>query len=816
VDRLLPNEAEGEPAGGPPVGLEVAAEGGAAMSAKSYPRADVAAFSNVPPEMREDKYWTCWRAVPKGDKVDKVPVDVKTLRNQTGEADDMPTWSFEDACACLVSHPEKVHGVGFRFTKRNPYCGTDLDHVRDAASGELTPYAAEIAARFPTYTEASPSGTGLHIICRGKIPRNVPKTNGVELYDHGRFFTVTGNILPGSPSVIADCTEQVLHLFNELNGGPSNGNRGRTKTAAVECKIPKGSQDNWLTSQAGVYRKRGDGAETIEKKLLIDYHERCAPPHDNEKRVREIARGITRYESGDSLPEILIRAGEVPQAADQAEEVLLEHARRLGIFQRGGELVKVIRHAEDRAPRKDSKLRIPEGALKLKPFSEPMVKDALERIINFMKWDARSNKNVRCDCPERLATNYLSRGTWRLPHLAGTITAPLLRHDGSLLSAPGYDEETRLYLQSDCEWLPLADEPTQEDARAALEILCAPFAEFPFVADEDRAVVIAAILTALQRRLLMFAPAFAFSAPQPRTGKSHLAEAPALLALGHTSPAFAVSSEGEELRKAFTAILREAYPIINLDNIERPLRSPELCKILTQETYGDRLLGETSTLSLPTNCTWTMTGNNLVFRGDLAQRVLLCRIDARVPNPEQRSFAIPEIKAHLLEHRAEFVHAALTILRAYHVAGRPKQDCPNWGGFEDWSAQIREPLIWARMADPFKTREAAITEDPEMESATVAMRELARAFKDRSFTANEAVDAANDEIVDAHHHQVRHVDPELHTALAAITRGRRKDVDLNDFGFWLRKWKDRFAGSRQLTRANSTKSRVTEWKINEK
>jgi hypothetical protein len=513
----------------------------------------------------------------------------------------------------------------------------------------------------------------------------------------------------------------------------------------------------------------------------------------------------------DVLPEIPIRAGEVPRAADQAEEVLLEHARRLGVFQRGGELVKVIRHEEDRAPR-HSKLRIPEGALKLKLLSEPMLKDALERIACFVKWNNKEKKDVRVDCPDKVAANYLSRGVWRLPHLAGIITAPLLRPDGSLLIEQGYDEATRLYLESNCEWLPLAENPTREDAIAALEMLRAPFAEFPFCSNEDRAVAIAALLTALERRLLTFAPLFAFSAPQPRTGKSHLAEAPALLALGDVPPAFAVSSEEEELRKAFTSILREGHAVINLDNIEKPLRSPELCKIITQEKYGDRLLGENSIGSFPTNLLWLATGNNLSFRGDLSQRVLLCRIDAKVQDPEQRSFAIPDIKAHLIEHRVELVHAALTILRAYHVAGRPKQDCPVWGGFEDWSEQIREPLIWAGEADPFVTRKAAITEDPEMENAIAAMRELSRVFKDESFTSVEAANMASDE-TSAAHHKTQRVDPELHAAIAAVAGEKGRNVDGIRLGYWFRKWKDRYAGGFQLWQPSSKKGEPAKWGV---
>ena len=71
-----------------------------------------------------------------------------------------------------------------------------------------------------------------------------------------------------------------------------------TGRKALGTKIPKGQQNDWLTKRAGSYRRAGDNPETIEKKLLIDYENTCAPPHDAEDEVRKIARGIERYPAG--------------------------------------------------------------------------------------------------------------------------------------------------------------------------------------------------------------------------------------------------------------------------------------------------------------------------------------------------------------------------------------------------------------------------------------------------------------------------------------------------------------------------------------
>jgi putative DNA primase/helicase len=106
--------------------------------------------------------------------------------------------------------------------------------------------------------------------------------------DTGREYTVTHN---GNPAV---APSWLLALVRR--------DTAKQKSASAKTsgeKIPKGKQDKWLASRAGLYLSRGDSAETIEKKLLIDYHDNCAPPHDNEKKVRQVARSIAKYPEGE-------------------------------------------------------------------------------------------------------------------------------------------------------------------------------------------------------------------------------------------------------------------------------------------------------------------------------------------------------------------------------------------------------------------------------------------------------------------------------------------------------------------------------------
>jgi putative DNA primase/helicase len=336
------------------------------------------------------------------------------------------------------------------------------------------------------------------------------------------------------------------------------------------------------------------------------------------------------------------------------------------------------------------------------------------------------------------------------------------------------------------------------DALEALSKLQKPFSEFPFVGEEDRSVVIAAGLTAIQRRLLAAAPLFAFTAPTQRTGKSLLAECVAIIGIGKEAPAMAASSEREEMRKALTAVLREGHAIVNLDNIDRPLYSPDLSRAITQGEYQDRILGENKTIRVPTNLLWTATGNNLLFCGDLAVRALLCRLDAKAERPEERHFGIDNLKAYMMEHRRQWVAAALTILRAYALAGRPDQELIPWGGFDEWSKTIRAPLVWLGMADPCATRRHVIEDDPDRELAIAVLTAWRGAFEGASLRMSEVIERANS-------------DGELKSALLSVANARHDagNIDPRRLGQKCRDWKDRVVGGLRLEHGSAYGSHTT-------
>src|SRR5262249_21102814 len=211
--------------------------------------------------------------------------------------------------------------------------------------------------------------------------------------------------------------------------------------------------------------------------------------------------------------------------------------------------------------------------------------------------------------------------------LLATIETPTLRADGSVLQERGYDEASGLYFDSAQTYPTINDKPSKDDAARALREIDDVLKDFPFV-DSGGAVALAAILTALVRRVLPAAPMFLFDAPVPASGKSLLASVVAWIATGREPATQPYTGDAEEARKRIIAPLIAGDPVVSFDNISRPLKDDTLCKVITQPVADDRLLGVSQNVKLPTCVTWLGTGVNLVVPGrDMVRRVLMCRID---------------------------------------------------------------------------------------------------------------------------------------------------------------------------------------------
>jgi hypothetical protein len=177
-------------------------------------------------ELSEYDQWVCWKLVDKKPKPKKVPMTPFGVPVSSNEAA-ASKWTTYEVCQREVDHPKYLHthkgltGVGFVFSSDDPYVGIDLDGCRDPETGKIEKWAGDVIKMMDTYTEISPSGTGVHMICRGNHLEVGHNKKPVEMYTHRRFFTWTGKHLEGTPDCINDRADQAdgVEMQYCLKGG---------------------------------------------------------------------------------------------------------------------------------------------------------------------------------------------------------------------------------------------------------------------------------------------------------------------------------------------------------------------------------------------------------------------------------------------------------------------------------------------------------------------------------------------------------------------------------------------------------------------
>lgn len=170
-------------------------------------------FAAIPNEIKALPRWVCWQQQGRNGKSTKVPIDAKTGR--TASCSDATKWgTYDKALAFLKSG--KASGIGFLLGQ--PYAGVDLDKCRNTATGVIEPWAQQIIERLSSYSEVSPSGTGVHIIVKGSLPKGRRRKGPVEMYDTGRFFTMTGSSVVGTSSNLEERQDELSILHAEIFG----------------------------------------------------------------------------------------------------------------------------------------------------------------------------------------------------------------------------------------------------------------------------------------------------------------------------------------------------------------------------------------------------------------------------------------------------------------------------------------------------------------------------------------------------------------------------------------------------------------------
>lgn len=558
-----------------------------------------------------------------------------------------------------------------------------------------------------------------------------------------------------------------------------------------------------------------DGTEVTVSELWDDpkkydkqrFHDPLEPDYRNDPRIAYLrmldvkepyiyshAHGGCRYKLEAPRVRVEIAKGQGPQIRDQCMGVLIE-SQNLYCLGNKGPMV----HVSNR------------GHLEV---VDPMwLTDKLERWIDFVqvRGVGASRHLEPADAPYRLAGELLKtfRNYSGFQIIEAVIRHPTLLPDGSLLTTSGYDPQSKLFLaapEGSSFYIPV--NPSLEEAEAALRVLWNPFARFPWRGAVDRGVMLSGLLTACVHAALPTVPGFGFDAPAAGSGKTLAARTMGALATGEEPAVSApVSPRDDEYRKRLTSQLLAGNSVILLDNLVGPLDHPALNAYMTGGRFEDRPLSATKMVDFPTRALFLVTGNHLRITGDAYRRILVARMNAKSDN---RIYSFDPLKL-ILATWQEMVAAALTIIRAWITAGRPRLGPGRTESFEDWDDLVRQPACWVaswskfssgkpRFADPNKSLERNLAQDPENQQLLALLTAWEACFNAQP--QPEVLQVKDLISFVSGHQEAPHASPvrQLHAALVDIAGEPNGAINPRRLGWWLEHHADRPLNGLRLMR----------------
>jgi hypothetical protein len=261
-------------------------------------------LENIPAEIAVTRQWVLWRFDERGGKPTKLPYQVSGTH---AKSNDFSTWT-DLATVWRMYQRGGFSGIGFVFAKGGELVGIDLDDCRDPETGVIADWAQAIIAKLNTYAEVSPSRTGVKLWARGTLPtektgtKQAYESGAVELYQHGRYFCVTGHKLPDAPADIrpSEYVHELWHTIQPRKQGNDNKPVVGTHTPKIVgddldrrlqraerylARIPgavSGQSGHDATFAVAVYLVKGFALTPDEAfPLMAEWNQSCVPPWSN-------------------------------------------------------------------------------------------------------------------------------------------------------------------------------------------------------------------------------------------------------------------------------------------------------------------------------------------------------------------------------------------------------------------------------------------------------------------------------------------------------------------------------------------------------
>lgn len=216
-------------------------------------------YENIPDELKKEKRWCLYKIISRDGKNTKLPL---MPNGKPAKSNEKTTWNFYEDCIAALN---RNIGDGLGFMLGDGYIGIDIDKVSDDIMAYSIDYhaksmTADFLRGISTYAELSPSKTGLHFIGKGKVPGERKRHKNLEIYDEGRFFTVTGNVIKDKDrSHIKPIEQELLPLYQKYM--PAVGNQ-------IEDKETRNEQGKRSTRENPFKQKYGKSSNDVLELLF--------------------------------------------------------------------------------------------------------------------------------------------------------------------------------------------------------------------------------------------------------------------------------------------------------------------------------------------------------------------------------------------------------------------------------------------------------------------------------------------------------------------------------------------------------------------
>jgi hypothetical protein len=475
------------------------------------------------------------------------------------------------------------------------------------------------------------------------------------------------------------------------------------------------------------------------------------------------------------LPTITILGGELHLVVKDAEKLLHE----AGYFQNAGTIISVQRQQTAQG-----------CVLSTTPMDPINAAIELTRLAIWEKWDMKSKKWIRVDAPPKYAQSVVSAQKREcLQPLVALARQPFLRQDGSLCRELGYDGESQLYADFTPQDFPfIPEQPSRLEAMAAIQLLEELVEESPFKSGADKSAALSMLLSAAVRPSLPTCPGFLINAHASGSGKSYLQDMAGLMAtVDSPLPAAAFIPNEEEMRKELLAKLMESPAVIKWDEMKSDLLPAKaLLSALSSERIEGRRLGQSQIIKVSTRTLMLFAGNNVFPVDDMRRRIIMINIDPQMEDPATREFRTDHL-GDLRRHRGRYIMAALTVIRAWLMAGKPgAAGHPGTvNGYCEWSDWCRQPLLWLGYRDPASNMFDALKFDPAKDELERVMEAWNEVFGISPASSKDAV--RKSESVEC-----------LRDALLDVAEGRPSEIDPRKLGYYLKRNLGRPLNGRQF------------------